>query len=161
MRGSGPVGLLLLVPALLAVLAADVVLPALGRAGHVVAAWPWLVRLRERIGRLPVVLALPLFLIPELCSRAGWLVSAWLVLHGQAWRGLALYVASKLVAGSLALWICSACLPVLLRVRAFATAHGALLGMQRDAAGWLRRRRGGRFAATMARVRAGRLRAGS
>ena len=161
MRGSGPIGLLLLVPALLAVLAADVLWPALREAGGRITCWPPLARLRERIGRLPVFLALPLFLIPEVCSRLGWVVSAWLILHGQAWRGLGIYVSTKLIAGSLALWMCSACLPVLLRVPSFAAAHGALLRSRQAASTWLRRRSGGRFAATMSRVRARRLTAGS
>ena len=161
MRGLGFIGLLLLPAAMLAVLAADVAWPGLRAAGERAGRWPPLVRTRARIGRLPVYFALPLFLIPELCSRGGLVASAWLVLQGHAWRGVAVYVASKVVAGTLALWLGSACLPVLLRVPAFASVYGSLVRMRADGAGWLRRRSGGRFAAAMSRVRAGRIRAGS
>ena len=154
MRGTA---ILLLPIASVAVFAADTAWPFVRRVGAVMAQWPPLARLRARAGRLPVVVALPLFLIPELCSRLGWVVSVWLAVQGQPWRGLAVYIGTKLVAGSLALWICSACLPVLLRVRAFAAAHGALLTTQQSAGRWLRTNGGGRLAAAMAYRRNARL----
>ena len=165
MRALAPSWLVRL-PALLAVLAVDVAWPSVRALGQRVASWPLLARLHHTIGRLPVAVALPLFLVPEACSRSGWVVSAWLVLHGEPWRALAIYVATKLIAGTLALWICSACLPVLLRVRAFAAVHGAMMQVQRGALSWLRNptsagaggvvgwRRPGRFTAAMADIRA-------
>ena len=157
MHGPRAAGLLLpfaFAAAFATVIAVDVAWPFVRRLGSAITSWPPLARLRERAGRLPVAIALPLFLIPEACSRFGWVVSVWLALHGQPWRGLAVYVATKLIAGSLALWICAACLPVLLRVRWFATAHQALLAAQLSAASWVRGRATGRFGAAVALQRA-------
>ncbi len=154
MRGLGPTGLLLMPAARLAVLAVDALWPRMRTAGAVVTGWPPLVGLRTRIGRLPVALALPLFLIPEAISRFGWVVSAVMILHGEPLRAIGLYVATKLIAGSLALWICSATLPVLLRVPAFASAYHTVERGRKAAIRWMRRGGGGRFAALMARVRA-------
>ena len=148
------VGRLLLVPAMLAVCGHDILWPPLRRGVGLVLAWGPLVRLHHRIGRLPAGVALPLFLVPEACSRLGWVLSAWILLHGHAWRALAVYAATKLVAGSIALWVCSACLPALLRVRVFAAVHAAVVRSQRDLADWARRHTGARFGAAMARVRA-------
>ena len=159
MRGPG-IAALLLPAAFMTVFAADVLWPSVRRLGSTMGHWPPLARLRERAGRLPVAVALPLFLIPELCSRLGWVVSVWFALQGQPWRGLAVYVGTKLIAGSLALWIYSACLPVLLRVRAFAAVHAAMFAAQRSAATWWQARAPGPFAAAVARQR-GRLRARS
>ncbi len=154
MRGFGLTGLLLMSAARLAVLTMDAVWPRLRRAGALVTGWPPLVGLRTRIGRLPVALALPLFLIPEAISRSGWVVSAVLILHGEPLRAIGCYLGTKLIAGSLALWICSATLPVLLRVPAFASAYHTVERGRKAAMGWVRRGGGGRFAALMARVRA-------
>ena len=154
MRETGPIGILLRPPALLAVLAVEIMWPRLRAVGQAVARWTPVARLHAWVGRLPVFIALPLFLIPEACSRLGWVVSAWLVLRGEPWRALAVYGGSKLIAGSLALWIYFACLPVLLRVRAFAAVHGAAMAARGRAAAWFRQRGGGRLASAMARVRA-------
>lgn len=80
----------------------------------------WLPRLRARIARLPPAVALPLFLVPELCSRSGWIVSVWLLVQGEPGTAILVYAASKLVAGLTALWIYCACEPALMRVRWFA-----------------------------------------
>ena len=160
MRGHS-VSLLLLPPALLAVIVADGIWPRVRRAGLVIANWPPIARLHARIARLPPAIALPLFLVPEACSRLGWVVSAWLVLQGEAWRALAVYAGTKLIAGTLALWICHACLPTLLRVRAFAAGYGALMGLVNRLSAWTRSSGGGRFRQAMNAVRSGRLTAGS
>ena len=81
--------------------------------------------LHQRLGRLPPGVALPLFLVPEAASRAGWLASAWLLVSGAAWEALLVYVLTKLLAGIIALWVYRACEPALLRVRWFARVHGA------------------------------------
>ncbi len=67
---------------------------------------------------------------------------------------MVVYAATKLIAGSLALWIYSACLPALLRVRAFAVLHASLLTVQRRLAAGLGHRTGGSFAAATAWLRA-------
>lgn len=161
MRGHGLAGLVLLPAAILAVALSDVVWPALRRVMATVAGWRPVVRAHAWVGRLPPGVALPLFLVPEAFSRLGWVVSAWLLLHGQGWRALAVYVASKLLAGTLALWICSASLPALLRIRAFAATYGAIKRAQQSGLHWLRRGGGGRFGAVRDAVRARRVRAGS
>ena len=145
---------LLLPAAWVVVLVADTVSPRVRTVGR----WPPLARVHAWIGRLPPFVALPLFLVPEVCSRSGWLVSAWLLIHGEGWRAMAVYAATKLIAGSLALWIYSACLPALLRVRPFATLHAGLMKLQRRLAAGLGHRPGGSFTAAIAwhRARRGR-----
>ncbi len=136
--------------AVMVVLGQDVVVPALLGAGRRVAAWPPLLPLRRRIARLPAFAALLLFLVPELCSRCGTLASAWLLLQGDWWRALAVYVGAKLLAGGTALWIYTACQPALLRVRLFAAVHGFVAGRR----AWLARpARAGKFAALLCQVR--------
>ena len=109
-------------------------------------------RWRAGVARLRPWAALPLFLIPEACSRGGTLLSAWVLLHGEGWKALAVYAAAKLFAGSLAWWIYSACRPALLQLRAFAWLHAATTTLGRA----LTRRRGGRrLAAVIARLRSG------
>ena len=140
----------------LAVVLADIVWPSLAAPLGRVTMWPPLVRLRDRVGRLPPVGALLLFIVPETCSRSGWVISAWLVLHGEPWRALACYAATKLLAVLLALWVCSASLPVLLRVPAFARIHGGIVRNREAAANWLYGHGGERLGAEMARHRDGR-----
>lgn len=82
--------------------------------------WHRLSWLRARVARLPPAVALPLFLVPELCSRCGWLVSAWLLLDGDTRLALLVYAGSKLIAGVAAIWIYQACEPALMQIRWFA-----------------------------------------
>jgi hypothetical protein len=112
--------------------------------------------LRRWVAALPAAAALPVFLVPELCSRCGTLVSAWLLLQGDGWRALAVYAGSKLFAGATALWIYTACRPALLRVRAFRAIHDAIGEFRCAAVARARRRapRAGRFAALLRRTRA-------
>jgi hypothetical protein len=128
--------------ALLLVLVADV----LWRGGRMVlqaiADRPPLRRLQARLGRLPPWVALPLFLVPEGTSRAGFFISAWLVWQGQAESAAILYAGTKLIAGLLALWIYMACEPALLRVRWFRAVHDALRDLRARGQGWLHRRPG-------------------
>lgn len=88
-------------------------------------------RLHARLAALPPGTALPLFLVPEGASRAGWLASAWLLLNGAAWEALLVYVLTKLLAGVTAVWVYTACEPALLRVAWFARAHAAVLRTRR------------------------------
>ena len=145
----------LMVPvAVMVVLGQDVVWPFILDAGRRIAAWPPLLPLRRRLARLPAVVALPLFLVPELCSRCGWLMSAWLLLQGDWWRAVAVYAGTKLLAGGTALWIYTACEPALLRNRWFAAAHNLVGAMRRAFLDWLRRSsRPDGFPALLRRVR--------
>ena len=152
--------LFLVIASVFAVVLADAVWPRLRALVGLVTMAPPLVRLRERVARLPVAGALLLFLIPEACSRSGWVISAWLVLHGEPWRALACYAATKLLAVLLALWVCSAGLTVLLRVPVFARVHAGVLRRHKAAADWMSRHGGGRLAGEMARRRAHRRRPG-
>ena len=139
---------LLVIPAILVVLGEDyVVRPAaalLDRVHRV----PVLQRLHRRLARLPPGAALPLFLIPEAASRAGWLTSAWLLLTGAAWQALIVYTLTKIIAGITALWVYQACEPALLRVAWFARMHAAA-GRWRQSL----RQSSGRFAMVRRRVR--------
>ena len=153
MRGLSPAGLALLPLAWIVVIGADVVRPRVQGLGRRIGAWPPLARLHAALGRLPAAVALPLFLVPEACSRLGWLASAWLLLHGEAWRALAVYAGTKLIAGSLALWIFAACLPSLMRVRAFAAVHAWAVQARFAAAAWIGRQGSGRFAGLVAGLR--------
>jgi hypothetical protein len=141
MSVMGAARILLMALAWSAVLLADRVLPRIREFGR----WGPLARLHGRVGR-----------IPELCSRLGWIVSAWMLLYGQGWRALAVYAGTKLVAGSLALWIYSACLPALLRVPAFAAVHASMQGARLWIVARIGHRTGG-LAAAMARLRARRV----
>ncbi len=152
MRGRRAVDLLLLPPALTVLLYQDGLRPALQRVVAALHDRTPLGRWRARVAGLPPAAALTLFLIPEACSRGGTLVSAWMLLHGSEWRALAAYAGAKLFAGSSAWWIYSACRPALLRLRAFAWLHGLVAALGR---GLTRRRENGRFAAVLARLRAG------
>ncbi len=91
--------------------------------------WRRLLRLRARVARLPPGVALPLFLVPELCSRCGWIVSAWLLLGGETLLALLVYAGSKLVAGVAAVWIYQACEPALMQIRWFAALSHRMSAM--------------------------------
>jgi hypothetical protein len=110
-------------------------------------------RLHRRLARLPPGVALPLFLVPEAASRAGWLASAWLLMTGAAWEALMVYVLTKLLATVIALWVYRACEPALLRVGWFARMHTAGHRMRRSLI-----RPSPRFAEMRHRVRVGALR---
>jgi hypothetical protein len=107
--------------------------PLLARAGrlraggqailHIVGRCPPLARLHAALARLPPLAALLLFLVPELCNRTGWVVSVWLLLSGHPGRAMAIYAATKVLAGGTALWIYVACEPALLRIPLFAALH--------------------------------------
>jgi hypothetical protein len=116
---------LLLIPALLVVAVEACVLRPASALLDGLHRVPLIQRLHHRLARLPPGVALPLFLVPEAASRAGWFVSAWLLVTGAAWEALLVYVLTKLLAGVIALWVYRACEPALLRVRWFAWIHGA------------------------------------
>ena len=119
-----PAALVMVPVAVMVVLAVDVAWPVVLGLGRRIAGWTPLLPLRRRVAGLPGLAALPLFLVPELCSRGGTILSAWLLLHGEWWRALAVYVAAKLFAGGAALWIYTACAPALLRLRPVGMMHG-------------------------------------
>ena len=141
--------------ALLAILAQDVLAPFARRVGRSTADWPLLGPLRRWIMQLPAAAALPLFLVPEIFSRLGTLLSAWLLLHGDIWRALAVYAAARLIAGVTAIWIYTACLPALLQIKAFATIHAGVHTLRRSMMATARARlpTGGRFAAVLSSLR--------
>lgn len=85
---------------------------------------PWL---RAWLGRLPPALALPMFLVPELASRAGAIWAAWLLLGGHYRAATILYVGSKVTASLVAVWIYGACEPALLKVGWFAQVRAQVL----------------------------------
>ena len=143
---------LLLGPAVLVVLLDGFVIRPAVRIVARVQRVSLLQRWQRRLSKLPPGVALPLFLIPEAASRAGWVASAWLLMQGAAWEALAVYVLTKLLATMTALWVYQACEPALLRVRWFARLHAAGLRLRRA----LFRPRP-RFAALLERVRLGRL----
>ncbi len=119
-------------------------------------------RLRARLGRLPPVLALPLFLVPEAASRAGALWAAWLLMQGHYRAAAVAYAGSKVFASLVAVWIYRACEPALLRIGWFAQTRAGLLQVRdwslAHAARLLRSKprdgRPGRFAAQRRRVAA-------
>lgn len=131
----------------------------LGRALSHVARLSWL---RARLGRLPPVLALPLFLVPEGASRLGTLWAAWLLVQGQYHAAALVYAGSKAFASLAAVWIYRACEPALLTIAWFVRWRAWVLQV-RDwalsrAARLLRRKssdgRPSRFAAQRRRVAA-------
>jgi hypothetical protein len=122
----------------------DVLWPFGVRAGTRVANCRVLAPARRWVASLPAVAALPLFLVPEICSRLGTFASAWLLLQGDVWRALAVYVATKLFAGMTALWIYTACLPALMQVRAFAAVHDVIVGLRQVVVDTLRAKLPGR-----------------
>ena len=148
MRRDRLLDALLLPPAILVVLAEEgIVRPFAAVLDRVHQVGP-LQRLHHRLSRLPPGVALPLFLIPEAASRAGWLASAWLLVTGAAWQALLVYTLTKIIAGMTALWVYQACEPALLRVAWFARLHA------RAAAGRQRLQHSStRFAAVRRRVR--------
>lgn len=151
----------LLIPALLAVLAEDVLWRAVSALLRWVRRLGPLQRLHARISRLPPGVALPLFLVPEAASRGGWLASAWLLLHGAVQEAMLVYVVTKLIAGLSALWVYRACEPALLRVRWFARVHGMVLQLRGTARAWRAAvlPGGGRFMMLRQRLRIGPARA--
>jgi len=143
-RWLGRVVDLLLWPLALGVVLAEIVVwrnaAWLGRALSHAAGLP---RLQARLGRLPPVLALPMFLVPEAASRVGALWAAWLLVQGHYRAAAAVYAGSKIVASLVAAWIYRACEPALLTVPWFAQVRAGVLRV-RDwalsrAARWLRR----------------------
>jgi hypothetical protein len=144
---------LLVVPAVLVVAVEACIVRPAGAVLDALHRVPVMQRLHQRLTRLPPGAALPLFLVPEAASRAGWVASAWLLVSGAAWEALLVYVLSKLLAGLTALWVYRACEPALLRVRWFARLHAA--GQRMRGMG---KKSNSRFAAARHRVRLGTLR---
>lgn len=119
------VDILLIVPAWIAVFGEHYIVGPVSRIASRFHRASGLERLHRRLAKLPPGAALPLFLIPEAASRAGWFASAWLLMTGAGWQALMVYVATKLLATVTALWVYRACQPALLRVKWFARLHAA------------------------------------
>lgn len=88
---------------------------------------PLLGRLRRGIARLPVALALPLFLIPEIVSHLGEIYTAVLLAQGCFRAAILVAVLGKGLATLIVVWIYQAASPTLLQVRWFARLHHAVL----------------------------------
>jgi hypothetical protein len=155
MRRCRPIDVLLMPPARLVVLVGDRLWPGLQAALYAIERFGPLRPLRAYVARMPPRQAIPLFLVPELASRAGWMASVWLLVEGQAWVALFTYVATKLLAGAAALWIYHACAPTLMRLRWFAHWHHAVLGLRHAAWVWLAAATPRRFRAMLRWLRAG------
>jgi hypothetical protein len=73
-----------------------------------------------QLGRLPGWAALPLFLIPEGIGKAGEFWALWLLVRGHTHSAVAVYVAVRLVAALIAVFVYHACEAALLRIGWFA-----------------------------------------
>jgi hypothetical protein len=157
MRRNRLADALLLIPVLLAVLVEDVLWRAASTVLGGVRRLGPLQRLHVRVARLPPGVALPLFLVPEVASRGGWLFSAWLLLQGAVQEAMLVYIVTKLFAGLSAVWIYQACEPALLRVRWFARMHGMVWRLRGAVHAWRGAvlPRGGRFMVLRQRLRIG------
>jgi hypothetical protein len=124
---SRSLDLLLLLPALLWVVLEHVlwagsraVLRGIGSLGVVRAAHVWL-------GLLPPYAAVPLFLVPDLCSHAAGIWATVLLARGHVVAATLIAVLFKGVATLALVWIYQACEPALLRVAWFARLHHNVL----------------------------------
>jgi hypothetical protein len=123
--------LLLLPPALLLVVTEHVlwagsraILRGVAGLGVVRAAHLWL-------GLLPPHAAVPLFLVPELCSHGAGLWATVLLARGHVIAATLIAVLIKGVATLVLVWIYQACEPSLLRVAWFARVHNTVLAVRR------------------------------
>jgi len=127
-RWSGRIVDLLLWPVALAVVLVEAVIwRGAIRLGRAVSHGLRLPRLHARLGRLPPILALPLFLVPEGASRAGALWAAWLLVQGHYRAAAVAYAGSKVFASVVAVWIYRACEPALLTIPWFARSRAGVL----------------------------------
>jgi hypothetical protein len=123
--------LLLLLPALLLVVLEHVLwagsratLRGIAGLGMVRAAHLWL-------GLLPPYAAVPLFLVPDLCSHAAGVWATVLLARGHIVAATVIAVLFKGIATLVLVWIYQACEPALLRVAWFARLHGRVLAARR------------------------------
>jgi hypothetical protein len=119
--------LLLLPPALLLVVVEHVlwagsraILRGIAGLGPVCAAQRWL-------GLLPPYAAVPLFLVPELCSHGAGIWATVLLTRGHVVTATLIAVLFKGVATLALVWVYQACEPALLRVAWFARLHNIVL----------------------------------
>jgi hypothetical protein len=123
--------LLLLLPAILLVLLEHVlwagsraILRGIAGLGPVRAAQRWL-------GLVPPYAAVPLFLVPELCSHGAGIWATVLLARGHVVTATLIAVLFKGVATLVLVWIYQACEPALLRVAWFARVHNGVLAARR------------------------------
>jgi hypothetical protein len=119
--------LVLLLPALLLVVAEHVlwagsraILRRITGLSAMRAAQLWL-------ARLPAYAAVPLFLVPDLCSHAAGIWATVLLAQGHFVAATVIAVLFKGVATLVLVWIYQACEPTLLRVAWFARLHHGVL----------------------------------
>jgi len=86
--------------------------------------------LRRVLARSSPLLALPLFLVPEIAGHAGTVVAAVLLAQGHLMAASLVYALSRLLALLMLLAIWEACAPVLLRLRWFAWTHDLVLRLR-------------------------------
>jgi hypothetical protein len=125
------VDLLLLPPALLLVLLEHVlwagsraILRGIAGLAAVRAAQHWL-------GLLSPYAAVPLFLVPELCSHGAGIFATVLLARGHVVAATLIVVLFKGAATLVLVWIYQACEPALLRVAWFARVHNSVLAARR------------------------------
>jgi hypothetical protein len=123
--------LLLLLPALLLVVMEHVlwagsraILRGVAGLGATRATQLWL-------GLLPPHAAVPLFLVPELCSHGAGIWATVLLARGHAVTATLIAVLCKGVATLVLVWIYQSCEPALLRVAWFARVHNSVLAARR------------------------------
>jgi hypothetical protein len=148
--------LLLLLPALLLVVLEHVLwagsratLRGIAGLATVRAAHLWL-------GLLPPYAAVPLFLVPEVCSHGAGIWATVLLARGHVVTATVIAVLVKGIATLVLVWIYQACEPALLRVAWFARAHNGVLVARR----WVLRRVVPLREAALLRLRASVARAG-
>ena len=124
------------------------ILRGIAGLGPVRAAQRWL-------GLLPPYAAVPLFLVPELCSHAAGIWATVLLARGHVVTATLIAVLFKGTATLVVVWIYQACEPALLRVAWFARLHNSVLAARRwvlDRVAPLREAALSRLRATVARV---------
>lgn len=122
--------LLLLPPAIVVVLVNDLAWTGAKALLRLLGRIAGLERLRARMARLPVWLALTLFLIPEVASHLGTVAAAVALVERGPIAAVVVYVVTKATATLIAVWIYQACEPALLTVRWFARLHAWLSALR-------------------------------
>jgi hypothetical protein len=123
--------LLLLLPALLVVVLEHVLWAGSRAILHRIASLAVVRAAQLRLGQLPPYAAVPLFLVPDLCSHAAGIWATVLLARGHVVAATLIAVLFKGVATVVLVWIYQACEPALLRVAWFARLHHSVLAARR------------------------------
>ncbi len=110
--------------ALIVVVLEDVLWAGAKLALRAITALPAIRRLEAWLTTLPIWIALPLFLVPEVLGKLGELWALALMAQGHVRSGVLAYLAVRVVASLIVVFIYHACEPNLLRVGWFAWAVG-------------------------------------